>query len=174
MAEEKTEQKTKDVELKKSSDLEKVKATRALSPFEEMDHIAAHFFPHRWMRPFRTDWPSLPEMGGLFEGKIPKVDVIERDDEVLVRAEVPGVDKKDLDVSVTDNSVSISGSTSHEEKEEKGDYYRSEISRGSFSRVVALPSDVDSDKTTSKFKDGVLELTIPKVKKAKRKKIAIT
>lgn len=166
--------KTKDVGIKKSNDVEKVKATRALSPFEEMDHIAAHFFPHRWMRPFRTGWPSLPEMGGVFEGEMPKVDVIDRDDEVVIRAEMPGVDKKNLDISVTDNSVSISGSTSHEEKEEKGDYYRSEISRGSFSRVVALPSDVDSDKARSSFKDGVLELKIPKVKKAKRKKITIT
>lgn len=168
------DKKSKDIDLKKNGDVEKVKATRALSPFVEMDHIAAHFFPQHWMRPFHTDWPSLPDMGSPFEGKIPKVDVIERDDEVLVRAEMPGVDKKDLDVSVTDNSVSISGSTSHEEKEEKGDYYRSEISRGSFSRVVALPSDVDSDKAKSNFKDGVLELTLPKVKKAKRKKITIT
>ena len=168
-----TEDKSRDVELRKSSDVEEKKTIRSLSPFEEMDHLAARFFPYRWMQPFHTEWPSLPEMGSLFEGKIPKVDIIDRDGEVLIRAEVPGVDKKDLDVSVTDNSVSISGSTSHEEKEEKGDYYRSEISRGSFSRVVALPSDVDSDKAKSKFKDGVLELTIPKVKKAKRKKIDI-
>lgn len=169
-----SEDKTKDVEVKKTANVEVEKATRALSPFEEMDQLAARFFPHRWMRPFRTEWASLPDMSSLFEGKIPKVDIIDRDDEVLIRAEVPGVDKKDLDVSVTDNSVSISGSTSHETKEETGDYYRSEISRGSFSRVIALPSDVDSDKTKSKFKNGVLELTIPKIKKAKRKKVSIT
>ncbi len=88
-------------------------------------------------------------------------------------AEMPGVKSEGLDISVTDNSASINGSTSHEEKEEKGDYYRSEISRGTFSRVLSLPSDVDSDKRRATFKDGILELKLPKVEKAKRKKISI-
>lgn len=164
----------KEVEVKKKGEVEKVESARTLSPFEEMDRLTAHFFPHRWMRPFRTEWPSWPEMGSWFEGKAPKVDVIDRDDEVVVRAEVPGVKKEDLDISVTDNSVTINGSTSHEEKEEKGDYFRSEISRGSFSRVVSLPSDVDSDKAKAVFSDGILELSMPKVEKSKRKKVTIS
>jgi HSP20 family protein len=104
---------------------------------------------------------------------MPKVDVVERDNEIVVRAEVPGVDKKDLDVSVSDNAVTIKGSTRHEEKEEKGDYYHHEISTGTFSRMVSLPANVDGSKAKADFKDGVLELTIPKVGQSKRHSIKL-
>jgi HSP20 family protein len=162
-------------EEKKESkqELQKAEPKRALSPFEEMDRLFEDYFSRGWMRPFRWEWPSLGEMAKPFEGKMPKVDVIERDDEVIVKAEIPGVDKKDLDVSVTENSVTIKGTTSHEEKEEKGDYYRCEISRGAYARTVALPSYVDADKAKASFKDGVLELKLPKVEKSKRRSIEI-
>jgi HSP20 family protein len=162
-------------EEKKASkqELQKAEPKRALSPFEEMDRLFEDYFSRGWMRPFRWEWPSLGEMAKPFEGKMPKVDVIERDDEVIVKAELPGVDKKDLDVSVTENSVTIKGTTSHEEKEEKGDYYRCEISRGAYARTVALPSYVDADKAKANFKDGVLELKLPKVEKSKRRSIEI-
>ena len=162
-------------EEKKQSkqELQKAEPKRALSPFEEMDRLFEDYFSRGWMRPFRWEWPSLGEMAKPFEGKMPKVDVIERDDEVVVKAELPGIDKKDLDVSVTENSVTIKGTTSHEEKEEKGDYYRCEISRGAYARTVALPSYVDADKAKASFKDGVLELKLPKVEKAKRRSIEI-
>ena len=153
--------------------LQKAEPKRALSPFEEMDRLFEDYFSRGWMRPFRWEWPSLGEMAKPFEGKMPKIDVIERDDEVVVKAELPGVDKKDLDVSVTENSVTIKGTTSHEEKEEKGDYYRCEISRGAYARTVALPSYVDAAKAKASFKDGVLELKLPKVEKSKRRSIEI-
>lgn len=160
-----------------SKDVQKVEPavtpTRAMSPFEEMDRLMESFFPRHWLRPFRWEMPSWAELGAPLEMKMPRVDVIDRDDEVVVRAEIPGVDKEDLEVSMTDTAVTIQGCTSHESKEEKGNYYRSEISRGSFSRTVALPSDVDSEKAKAVFKDGILELTIPKVEKAKRKSIPI-
>jgi HSP20 family protein len=92
---------------------------------------------------------------------------------VVIKAELPGVEKKDLDVSVTETSVTIKGTTSHEEKEEKGDFYRCEISRGAYARTVGLPSYVDADKAKASFKDGVLELTLPKVEKSKRRSIEI-
>jgi HSP20 family protein len=154
-------------------ELQKAEPKRALSPFEEMDRMFEDYFSRGWMRPFRWEWPSLGEMAKPFEGKIPKVDVIERDDEVVVKAELPGVEKKDLDVSVTENSVTIKGSTSHEEKEEKGDFYRCEISRGAYARTVGLPSYVDADKAKASFKDGVLELTLPKVEKSKRRTVEV-
>ena len=162
-------------EEKKESkqELQKAEPRRGLSPFEEMDRMFEDFFPRGWMRPFRWEWPSLGEMAKPFEGKMPKVDVIDRDDEVVVKAELPGVEKKDLDVSVTETSVTIKGTTSHEEKEEKGDYYRCEISRGAYTRTVGLPSYVDADKAKATFKDGVLELTLPKVEKTKRRSIEI-
>ena len=161
-------------EEKKESkqEVQKVEPTHAISPFEDMERMFDNYFSRGWMRPFHMEWPSFPKMKA-FEGKIPSVDVIERDNEVVVKAELPGVDKKDIDISVTTNTVTIKGSTSHEEKEEKGNYYRCEMSRGSYSRTLSLPADVDEEKTKAKFKDGILELTLPKLKKSKRHTIKV-
>jgi HSP20 family protein len=92
---------------------------------------------------------------------MPKVDVIERNGVIVVKAEVPGVDKDALEVQVSDTSVTISGSNDEARTEKHGDYYRSEISHGSFSRTFGLPREVDSAKARAAFKDGVLELTLP-------------
>ena len=143
---------------------------RALSPFEEMDRMFDGFFPRRWMQPFHLDMPHWPELAEL---KAPKVDIIDRETEIVVKAELPGVAKEDVDVTMTDNSVTIKGRSSHEEKEEKGNYYRCEISRGSFSRTVALPADVNADKARATFNDGILELTIPKEEKSHSKSITV-
>jgi HSP20 family protein len=74
---------------------------------------------------------------------------------------------------MTDDTVTIKGSSSKEEKEEKGDYYRCEISRGSFSRTVSLPAQVDTARSSAKFKDGVLELKVPKKEQAKRRSVKV-
>lgn len=162
---------SKEKETKK--DIQKAQPARVMSPFEEVDRLFEGHFPSGWMRPFHWPRPSWGELSAPFEGKMPKVDVIERDNEIVVKAELPGVDKKDLDISVTKNTVTIQGSTSHEEKEEKGDVYRCEISRGSYSRTLTLPAEVNEEKAKAKFKDGILELTLPKVEKAKRRTIKV-
>ncbi|MCK7580847.1 MAG: Hsp20/alpha crystallin family protein [Chromatiales bacterium] len=158
-------------EERKSQEIQKA-PTRALSPFEEMDRMFDPYFRRGWMRPWRFEWPGFPEMA-MPEMKVPKVDVVDRETEVVVKAEIPGVEKKDLDISVGEDTVTIKGSTRHEEKEEKGDYYRCEIARGAFSRTVALPATVDGTKAKAGFKDGVLELTLPKVEKAKRHAVKV-
>jgi len=155
-----------------TKEVQKLSPARALSPFEEMDRMFDSFLRRGWMRPWRLEWPSFPELT-LPEMRMPKVDVIDRDNEVVVRAEVPGVDKKDIDISMSDGTVTIKGETRHEEKEEKGDYYRCEISHGAFARTVALPAEVDGTKAKANFKDGVLELTVPKLEKAKRHAIKV-
>ena len=157
----------------KGKELKKAQPYRALSPFEEMERLFSGMFPRAWMRSFDREWPTWPEMTSLMEGKIPKMDIIERDTEVLVRAELAGVDKKDIDVSVTDRTITIKGSTKEEIKEEKGDYFHSEISQGSFSRTATLPCEVDGDKAKATFKDGMLELTIPKIEGSKRRTIKV-
>ena len=155
-------------------EMQKAQPTRSLSPFEEMERMFESYFPRGWMPPFfHWERPSWGELTAPFEGKMPRVDIVDHDEEIVVKAELPGVDKKDLDVSVTENTVTIKGSTSQEEKEEKADYYRSEISRGTYSRTLSLPSDVAADKAKAIFKDGVLELTLPKMKKAKRHTIKV-
>jgi HSP20 family protein len=105
--------------------------------------------------------------------RLPSLDVIDRDNEVFVRAELPGIDKKDLNISLTDNLLTIKGQSSSEKKEEKGDYYRHEISSSSFARSVTIPAIVDSSKTVANLKDGILEITLPKVEASKRRNIAI-
>ncbi|KPJ94310.1 MAG: heat-shock protein Hsp20, partial [Gammaproteobacteria bacterium SG8_11] len=77
-------------------------------------------------------------------------------------------------LTVTENTVTLKGETKKEEKEEKGNYYRCETSRGSFMRTFALPCDVDGSKAKAEFKNGVLELTLPKVEKSKRHSIKIS
>lgn len=104
---------------------------------------------------------------------MPRVDIIDRDEEIVVRAEIPGVDKKDLDVSLTDNTVTIKGSTHQEQKEEQGNYFRSEMARGSFARSVTLPGNVDGAGAKASFKDGVLELSLPKTENSKRRSIKV-
>jgi HSP20 family protein len=162
------------VKKPKTTEVESAESRARLSPFEEMDRFFENYFPRSWARPLHWEWPNWGEMSRrMGMARVPRVDVLDKDDKVVVRAELPGVDKKDLDISVTDNSVTIKGKTSHEEKEEREDYYRSEIVRGEFSRTVALPSDVDTDKVKSSFKDGMLELEMPKLTKTKRRKIKV-
>jgi HSP20 family protein len=170
---------TKDKEQKvpitqETRDLKKDTSGHAVSPSEDMEHMFDGFFTHGWMHPFDYPHPFWKELRAPFAGQsTPRVDIINRDNEIVLRAQIPGVDKKDLDVSMSDNSVTIKGHTSHEEKEEKGDYYRRECSSGSFSRTFTLPSDVDGTKAKATFNDGVLELTIPKDGGSKRHNIKI-
>jgi HSP20 family protein len=163
-----------EVPVKKGQELQKATPVRTQSPFDEMDRMMESIFPRGWLRPFNWDRPLWSELVP-FEHRLPHVDVdvIDRDDEVVVRAQVPGVDKKDIDVSVTDSTVTIKGKTASETKEEKGDYYRCEISRGAFSRTISLPGNVDGAKARAVMKDGVLELTMPKIEKARRHAIKI-
>jgi HSP20 family protein len=158
-------------EKKSGKEMETGSAARMPASMEEMSRWMDNFFREDWLRPWRMDWPAWGELP--FGGRIPRVDVVDRDNEVVVRAEIPGVSKEDLEISATDSSVTIKGKTRHEEKEEKGDYFHSEISTGSFLRTVALPAFVDADKVKSKFSDGVLELTLPKVEKTKRRSVKI-
>lgn len=157
----------------KKQAMERTEPKTTLTPFDEMERLFSDMFSRHWMHPRRWEWPAWAEAQLPFSGQTPKVDVIEKDAEIVVRAEVPGVKKEDLDVSMTDNTVTIKGSTAHEEKEEKDDYYRCEIARGAFSRTVALPAAVDGAKAEAKMKDGVLEITLPKVQKSKRHTLEI-
>lgn len=160
--------KGKDVAVTKGTELQKA-PMRVMSPFDNMERMFDDFWGRGWLRPFRWEPPIRSEMASV----MPKVDVIDRDAEVVVRAEVPGYDREDIEISVSGNMLTVKGETKREEKEEKGDYHRWEISRGSFARTVGLPAEVDESKAKAVLKDGVLELTLPKLEKSKRKLIKI-
>jgi len=158
----------------KEHNVKKTESGHALNSFEEMEHMFEDFFAHRWMHPFDVGHSLWRDRATPFMVRMaPRVDIVNRDNEVILRAQIPGVDKKDLDISLTDNVITLKGHTSHEEKEERGDYYRRECSSGSFSRTFTLPSEVDGSKAKATFKDGVLELTIPKNEESKRYSIQI-
>jgi HSP20 family protein len=164
-----------DVEVStRKGELAEPASARAMNPFEEMERMFEQFMGRSWMRPFGLENPLWSEMVRSMDVRAPSVDVIDREEEVVVRAEIPGVDKENLEVSLSDDRLTIKGST-RQEKEEKeaGEYTRREMSRGSFTRVVTLPANVDGEKAKASFKDGVLEMTLPKLKPSKRTRINV-
>jgi HSP20 family protein len=110
----------------------------------------------------RMGFPALAGPAGHWPAQAPRVDLVDRGKELVLRAEVPGVSKEDLKVTLQDGVLSIRGETRRETRADEGDYHRREISRGSFERTVALPADVAADKVKASFRDGVLELVMPK------------
>ena len=146
---------------------------RELDLFDEMDRAFDTMFHHGWLRPFRTMWPEWGRLEDRQGVTTPRVDLVDRDEEILVRAEVPGVEKKDLQVDLTGRLLTIKGERRHEEKEEKGELFRSEIASGSFCRTIRIPEDVDLDKAKAEFKDGMLEIHLPKTEKTERRTIEV-
>ena len=140
-----------------------------LSPFyafrREMDRLFDNFFRGFDIEPFR----------GTEEFFNPSVDVVDNDKEIKVTAELPGLDEKDIEVSIAEDSLTIKGEKK-KEKEEKGkNYHRTERTYGSFSRTIPLPVEVETDKAEATFKKGVLTIVMPKSAKALKetKKIPI-
>lgn len=152
---------------KETKELVKTEPSRAVSPFDEMEKHFNEFF----RRPFSLFGPSwwpgmkMPEM----EEIAPKVDIFEEGGDVVVKAELPGMKKEEIDVNITNNKITISGEKKQEEKVEKKNYYRFERSYGSFTRTFRMPSEVQTDKVKANFKDGVLEIRAPKTEEAKKK-----
>ena len=131
--------------------------------------------------PFTKFFDDFFEDGFFFNGsrevvkhRWPKVDIVENEKNFIVHADLPGLDKKDIKVSVENGVLSISGEKKEEKKEkEKGKYYYYERSYGSFSRSFALPETVKEKDISANFKDGVLELVLKKSEKVKPKEIEV-
>lgn len=103
----------------------------------------------------------------------PSVDLEESGDNYMISAELPGIKKEDIKISIVDNKVLLSGEVNEEKNVEDTNYYLKERVRGKFSRSFTLPSPVDSSKADASYKDGILRLTIPKAEEAKPKEIEI-
>ena len=103
----------------------------------------------------------------------PLVDVSETDTHLIVKAELPGINAKDVDVSITGDRLTIKGAKQQEKEEKEENYYRSERYYGTYQRVIDLPARVEEDKTEATFDKGILTITIPKVEKIKRKQVKI-
>ena len=103
----------------------------------------------------------------------PAVDLYEKDDHFVIKAELPGVDKKDIAIDLKDRVLTLSGERSSENEVKEENYYRRERSYGKFQRSFTLPADVDSDKIKAEFKDGLLQIEVPKPEKQKPKQVTI-
>ncbi len=104
---------------------------------------------------------------------MPAVDVYEKDNEVVVKAEIPGMSKDDIEVSLANSTLTISGEKKKEEEIKDQDYYRCERSFGSFSRSIELPAPVKTEDAKASFVNGVLEIHLPKTAETKRKLITV-
>ncbi len=164
---------TRDDTRKREKTLARHPATDRPGSWDEMERWFTEFGRHGWLHPFNWEWPQPAGTFTAAGTQLPKVDVLDRDNELLVRAELPGVNKDDVDITVDEHSVTIKATTKHEEKKEEGEYYRRELSRSEYLRTLALPATVDEEKARATFTDGVLELTLPKLEKTHRKSVKV-
>jgi HSP20 family protein len=112
--------------------------------------------------------------GDMFGGWAPAIDVLDDKDKLTVKAELPGFKRDDIDVSVHENNLIISGERRCEDEQKEGHFYRCERYYGKFHRSVSLPATVDAAKIQARYRDGVLTVTLPKSETAKRKQIEVT
>ncbi|MEX1327067.1 MAG: Hsp20/alpha crystallin family protein [Desulfobacterales bacterium] len=103
----------------------------------------------------------------------PVVDLYEKDDHFVIKAELPGVTKKDITIDLKDRVLTLSGERSYENNVKEENYYRRERSYGKFQRAFTLPADVDSDRIKAEFNDGLLQIEVPKPEEQKPKKVTI-
>ena len=123
---------------------------KPMSLFDEMDNMVSSVFGNDWNFPAKhTDWA-------------PAVDVKETDDLFLITADIPGLTKKDVKVNITDGKMTISGAAKVEDNEENSRYHYRERRYGSFKRTFNLPESINEEKISASFKNGILEIELPK------------
>jgi HSP20 family protein len=145
-------------------------------PFAELGRLERdmeRMFEDLWGRRMRPMWPEgwWPTSG--MEVSVPAVDVYEEKDDIVAKAELPGMEKDNLEVNISDHFLTIKGEKKKEEEVKEENYYRSERAYGSFLRTVELPKDIHADKVKASFKNGVLEIRMPKTDEAKKKEIKV-
>jgi HSP20 family protein len=157
----------------------KEKETKAVAPRRpftglarwdrEMERMMEDFFGRRW----RPSWPERWFGAEREELTAPALDLYEEKDDIVIKAELPGIDKNNIEVNLADHTLTIKGEKKKEEEIKEENYYRSERSYGAFMRTLELPKDVHADKVKATFKDGVLEVRLPKTEEAKAKEIKV-
>ena len=136
--------------------------------------------------PFRDITSLRDDMDRLFDSMLgrypterpeafwaPALDIEETKESLVVRAELPGMKKDDIKIGITGDQLSISGERRHEAEEKGKTFHRIERCFGRFQRTLILPADIQADKVKASYKDGILELTLPKSEKAKAREITI-
>ena len=158
--------------LKDEEGVLKNKSLGFYTPFhkmrKEMDHIFSDFLTN-----YQEFWPSSEDVGSFFT---PRSDIIETKDEYKISMDMPGVEEKDVEVSLDNGILKIIGKKEHEKETKDAKVHRIERSYGSFRKTIQLPDNVLKDKVEAHFKNGVLKVIIPKTEESKQevKKIKVT
>lgn len=123
-------------------------------------------------------WATMRDFDRLFEGRpvnrwAPRVDILDREDGLQVRAEVPGATVEDIEVTVEAGTLTIKGGRKFENEEDSGSYHRKEILEGSFERSIQLPEGIDPTAVKATSKDGILEITVPKLPEVMPRKVSV-
>ncbi len=143
--------------------------------FKRFEEMMNRMFEEFWGRPQRPLLSSGERGGEMLpaEYRPPSIDVVETDREVIARAEMPGLNKEDIKINLTEDRLEISAETKkEEEKKEKGYVYK-EIRSGNYYRAVALPSPIDPNNAQASYKNGVLEIRMPKTEVKEKKEIKV-
>lgn len=143
------------------------KRSQLFPNLSELHNALDRMFEPNWLN--RENWHS----NVLENNWTPSMDVKEQENQYVIRVDVPGVDPKNIDVSMDKGMLTIKGHTETESKEEREDYLHMERSQGSFYRSIRLPNTTDSSKISAKSKNGVLEIIVPKTKETTTQKIQI-
>jgi len=142
-------------------------AEKALTPWRPFREL------ERWARSFPSffedlEWPSFER--GEF---VPAIESFAKNGNLVVRADLPGIDPKDIDISVVGNVLTIKGNRKEEKEAKSQDYIRREVSYGAFERRMSLPEGANTEKIEAHFKNGVVEITMPVAKAAEAKKVPV-
>ncbi|MHB0912916.1 MAG: Hsp20/alpha crystallin family protein [Armatimonadota bacterium] len=138
----------------------------------------ARWEPFSELRRMREDmdrlFGSMWQPGAMMEGVVPAIDVYEKDNNIMVKAEVPGLKKEDLEITATEDGITIRGEFRKEEEAREEGYVRRERRFGKFYRTIPMPTMIKPDEVKASFKDGVLEVTAPKSEEQKAKEKRVT
>lgn len=140
---------------------------KELAPFREFERMKKEM--DRLWDSFFERGPRTGERGEWY----PSLDMAETKNDVIIKAEVPGMDPKDIDISLSNGLLTIKGEKKQEREEKEGDYHLAERCFGAFMRAIRLPGEVQSEKIEASYKNGVLKITLPKSEEAKKKQIKI-
>lgn len=155
-------------ERKETHEMEPYRGGRMLGMFDDMEHMF-----ERFLRGMGPSWLPRVRMPEEFEGAYFDADIYEEGKNIVLKAELPGISKDELNIDITEDTITVSGEKKKEEKVEKKDYYRLERSYGSFTRSFRLPAGIRADAAKATFRDGLLKITAPRKEAGKKVKITV-
>ena len=141
--------------------------------FPNIERMFEDWFDDFWSRPYPRLWRQGFARLQPISLEAPAVDVYEQKDDLIVKAEIPGLTKDEIDISLDGSTLTIKGEKKKEEEVKEDDYYRCERSYGAFARSIDLPVAVQTDKVNASFKNGVLEIRLPKTEEAKKSVVKV-